>query len=294
MKRRIGSVIQKARNNKRYKTSRLCNDILSTSQLYRIESGEMMPAADKLINMLTRLNMHYDEFILSFDGTYPKAKIVTEQQLIEAIEHHDISKLRKISKQASAYHDQYDGIYFKHVQLIADAIATSTDDMNMARKQIQPIQEYLFNVEIWTYYEVNLFHHCLFMFNIEIASLFGNKVLQHIELNYSLSQNTNIACASLVKLSIRLLDYSDHCFLSLKYAEIAKKLAYNSHNASQTIYIEIIYQIIYFKLNNRKFDRDYLFSLMNTFKLLNWSTEFQYVQELIHKHGIKLQSSHSI
>ncbi len=291
MKGNMGKTIQYLRESKGFKLKELCNDILSISQLSKIENGEVIPSADKFIKILSRLNVRYDEFILLMNDEFLETKIMLEKKLAESVKLRNTQSLQKLSKDASTYYSKYNDIYFKHVESKSLAMLTlisSNNDYSSAREHLQPIKEYLSSIEKWNYYELTLICNCLFMFKIEDAIFFGDKALRSIEENYSLYRNEEIACSLLINLAIYSLDYSEYYSLALKYSQLGGELAYTSHDIVATFQAKIIRQLTYFKLENGKFDNDYLLSLINTFKLLEWDEEFQRIQQFVSKHGIVL------
>ena len=98
MKGNMGKTIQYLRESKGFKLKELCNDILSISQLSKIENGEVIPSADKFIKILSRLNVRYDEFILLMDDEFLETKIMLEKKLAESVKLRNTQSLQKLSK----------------------------------------------------------------------------------------------------------------------------------------------------------------------------------------------------
>lgn len=289
MKNKIGKTINQLRLNKGFKLKTLCNDGLSISQLSNIENGEKMPSADKFIKIINKLNVRYDEFILLMNDEYLEAKITMEKRLTESVKLQNTYNLKKLANEALIYYNNYDDVYFRHIELMSLAVLKliqSNNDYNSARTYLQPIKDYLSSIEEWNYYELTLICNCLFMFEIDDAIFFGERALHSIEGNYSLYRNEEISCILLINLAIYSLDYSRFYPLALKYSQMSEELAYTSHHATKALHAKIIRQLAYFKLENGKFDKNYLRSLIDTFKLLNWDEEYQRTQKFINKHGV--------
>ncbi|WP_002144583.1 helix-turn-helix domain-containing protein [Bacillus cereus] len=291
MKENIGQAIQQLRIDKGLKLKELCSNTMSISQLSDIENGKKMPSAEKIIKLLSNLNVSYDEFILFLNDDYLKIKSMAEKRLRELVKLKNKEGLRRLAKDSKKYFQEYDDTYFKHVELISCAIIQlieSNNDYHAARKYLQPIREYLSKIENYHFYELSLICNCLFMFEIESAIFLGERVLRSIEKNYSFYRNIEIACVLLNNLAVYSLDYAQHYYLALKYSKMSEDIAHTSHDAAKALHAKIIRQLAYFKLENGKFNRDYLKNLVDIFRVLEWGEEHQYIQKIINKHEIKL------
>jgi len=280
MRKKIGPALKRLRSGKGYKRNRFYHDICSKSQLHKFECSETMLSSDKLLKILTRLNTNSNEFMLLTDYAYARSKIEIEGQLNKALKHHQLEDLKQIAQFAKDYHRQYGGCYFNHTKSLALAIVASVEDINIAREHLEPVQEYLFEAEIWYCYEVQLALRCLPICTVDKALEYGNKALQSIEENPLLYHNTEIVCELLTNLSIYLLDYPKYVSKALKHALELEEYASTNH----LIYAKIIQQIAFHKLKHKKFNMDYLQSLLDTLKLIGLDYDLQYVQALIDKH----------
>ena len=99
------------------------------------------------------------------------------------------------------------------------------------------------------------------MFEIESA-IFWEKEFYVLLKKLFFYRNIEIACVLLNNLAVYSLDYAQHYYLALKYSQISEDIAHTSHDAAKALYAKIIRQLAYFKLENGKFDKDYLKPLL--------------------------------
>lgn len=288
MKKKIGKTIHTLRVNKGMTLKELSENNMSASQLSNIENGLKMPSADKFIILLNKLNVKYDEFILLMDDEYLKEKAMIERRLAESVKLKNTNMLKKLSKDSSVYYNKYNDIYFQHVELIAHAmfhVIESSNDFNSAREYLSPIKEYLSNIDEWNYYELSLISNCLFMFEIETAILLGESALKFIEKNYTFYRNEEITCALLNNLATYSLENDKYYQLALKYSQISANLSSTINISTRSIRAKIIYQLACLKVENGQYNKGYLISLIEIFKLLEWYEEYDSIQKFVRKHG---------
>lgn len=288
----LGTSIKKIRKQKNIKLKELESNILSISQLSKIERNEAMPSADKLIQIISKLNIQYDEFILFLDDEYLLIKSTIKERFSEFANHRNIEGLKELLEETEIYFNKYNDIYFKNVNLQILAILElihSDNNFSNAKNLIIPIKSYLTNIDNWTYYELSLLCNCLFVFDIDEAVFFGNRAILSIEGNYSYYKNKDIACTLLNNLAIYTLDHPKYYSFSLRCSTMSEEMSFTSRNATDSLYAKMHQQLAYFKLKNIKFNKNYLFSLLETFQLLGWNQEYNRAKKFIKKHGVELE-----
>ncbi|WP_249686448.1 helix-turn-helix domain-containing protein [Enterococcus casseliflavus] len=288
----IGKTIRDLRIGKGMTLRELSSNLMSTSQLSNIESGSQIPSTEKFLILLNRLNVKYDEFILLMENDYLKKKTLIERELAEAVKLKNLKKLRDLSFKAKNLNEKYRDIYFYHVELISLSVLhllKNNNDYTGARIYLDPIKEYLIQIEEWTYYELALICNCIFMFDIESAVLLGERALTFIEKKYCFYRNEEISCVLLNNLATYSLDFETYYPLALKYSQVSSNLSSTNNLSSSSIRAKIIYQIACYKLQNGQYQPGYLESLINIFKLLGWNDEYYSICKFVNKHGISIK-----
>lgn len=288
MKKHIGNILRDVRKQKNLVLTDLKIDNLSTSQLSNIENKGSTPAADKFIHILSRLNMKYDEFVYLLEDEYLEAKASLGDKFVEASQAQNEDALVNFIELAHSYSEKYQDFYFNHLKLIAQAdleLLKSNNNYNSARIYLIPIQKYLGQIEIWSYYEFSLLSNSLFLYDIDDAIALGNLALKSIEKNYQFYRNKDIASSLLNNLAIYSLDFPQHLSFSLKCSIMSEELGFTSHNVSSTLYAQIIRQLAYYKLKNGKFDIEHLKALLLIFQTLGWKQEYISLCKFVEKHS---------
>jgi len=292
MKEYIGKTIKRFRTNKLISARELCHRISTIQQLSNIENGIQIPSAEKFILYLERLNVGYEEFIFLMEDDYLKAKMLMRRNLAEYVKRHNIMGLQNLAEEAGELFHQYEDIYFQHAQSMSIAMACLLEtnfDYECAREHLQTIEDYLIDIDELGYYEIYLVSQCIFMFEIETALSFGKRASEAIEDRYSFYKNEIESCILLTNLAIYCLDYKKYYHSSLKFSQLSFNLAASNDDATSAIHAKIITQVAYFKLQNGLFNYEYLLSLIDTFKLLEWQGRYQHLMNFIKKHGIVVE-----
>lgn len=289
----MGSIFKKIRKEKGLTLKEMQTNNLSISQLSKIENGENIPSADKFIEILSLLNLKYDEFILLLDNNYLHSKALIGTKYAEYGNAENITSLKELSIEAQNLFQKYGDIYFQHIHLQIEALLTLIDTNNhyeTSREFLLQIKEYFLKVNNWGDYELYLLSNCLFMFEIDDAIFFGNIAIKIIEKNYKFYRNQSNARVLLNNLTMYSLDYEEHLFFSLNCAKMCEELSFTSQDTYLTIHSQIYQQIAYYKLKNGKFNKDKLQSLIQTFKLIGWDNIYTSIRKFVRKHGITLDS----
>lgn len=289
----MGSIFKTIRKNKGLTLKELQTKNLSISQLSKIENEENVPSAKKFIEIISLLNLKYEEFILLLDNDYLHAKTITGVKYAEFANSENIDVLQQLSEEALLLFQEYNDMYFQHIFLQAQAIlalSNTNNDYAAARIYLDPIKKYFLKVNNWGSYELYLFNNCLFMFDIDDATFFGDKALKIIEKNHEYYQTQPNARALLNNLALFTLDYDEHLFFSLNCAKMCEELSFLAQDSTRTIQAKISKQIVYFKLKNGQFNKEKLQALVQVYQLIEWENTYISMVKFIQKFGISLDS----
>lgn len=257
----------------------------------KIENEDNVPSAKKFIEILSLLNLKYEEFILLLDNDYLHAKTISGEKYIEFANSENIHALQQLSEESLLLFQEYNDIYFQHISLQAQAtlaLCSTNNNYEAARSYLDPIKEYFLKVNNWGSYELYLFNNCLFMFDIDDAIFFGDKALKVIEKNHKYYQNQPNARALLNNLALFTIDYDENLFFSLNCAKMCEELSFSAQDSTRTIQANISKQIAYFKLKNGQFNKQKLQSLVQVYQLIGWDNTYQRIIKFIQKYGISL------
>lgn len=263
-------------------------DYNSTTNL-NIENNKQIPATDKFIMLLSKLNLPYDEFIFHLDDEYLNSKLLIEKKLAEYVKRKNTVGLRELAKKSRYLFKKFEDIYFQHSNLISLAmieVIENNHNFENARNYLKPISDYLTTIETLCYYEISLISQCIFMFKVELAISFGERALETINRQQEFYSNKPVTCVLLTNLAVYCLDYKDYLPQSLAYSQASTNFASLNNDTTRAIYAEIVSQVAHFKRQDGLFNKEHLFQLINTFKIINWQNEYKALLEFIENHGI--------
>lgn len=291
MKENIGYILKEIRKEKKITIKELSNTRLSSSQLSNIEKSIHIPSSDKLIHLLSMLNITYDEFSLLIEDDYLICKKILGERFIELGNSGNTKELKKIAEDCKNLYIEYNDIYFKHLELqilAAISLHENNFDFTEARIITSPIKNYLGKIENWRQYELSLFNNCLFIFNIDEIIYLEKRSLDAIENNFDINRNKDLMCILLNNLASYVLDYKEYYNRSLKYTSLCEELASFSQNTTQIIRAKILKQVTYYKLNSSKFSKKKLESLVQVFLLADLENIHSSFCKFLKKHEIDL------
>ena len=290
---RIGETLRYIREEKNFPGTMVAESILSKSQLSRIEKQGQMPNADSFIKLLHRLNVSFEEFFLLSNDDYIRARTETKHEIADILRKRSKQQLKQTLKKMDTYYDKYKDPYFHHMSCVIKAtliIDESSYDFSKTLKVLEPISNYLSSVEVWFDYEIALFTNCLYLYPLKEAIEIGNSALEKIKNNYSLFKNTDddLEHGLLINLASYALSDEKYYHHAHGYSSAALSLPQSTHFLYSSLLAKIIHQVACYKLENTEYDKVFLVSLINGFKLLKFDDLYQQCVDFVSKHGITI------
>lgn len=254
----FGTTIEKIRFMKNISVRVLVDGIMSISQYSRYKTGQNSLSVSKLFALIDRLNVTFEEFMFIHEKTDPNSFKHLQDQLMKAFSEKDIVSLRQIAEQAQSQFEQTTTLKNQQLAITADLLATRIKQEPFSSQQkmnIHTLSLYLFNLNMWTHYDIVLFNNNIYAFSNEDRQLFSKNILKNLKNYKEYIQNK-----------------SEYVFFIANLLVIA----INTHQYRQVSeYIDI--------LNNLKLD-----PMLTTEKLI--ITFFKGIQEYLEKPGKPLDT----
>lgn len=287
----IGKTLSYLREEKGYSLRDVSNDILSPSQLRRIENNSQIPSADKFIHLLYRMNITFEEFCLFTEDEYINIRIKLDVQIGETLRKRDVQLMQKLIGQLDVYYEKYKDIYFYHIKCVLKAHISliKCKDYTQARIELNDVKEYLFSIENWFLYELTLFNNTLFVYELDTAISLGNHALKSIEKRYSDLKDDEVTRRLLNNLAVYTLSGERYYMQSYRYSSTSIGLPHSTKHIYSIIFAKIVNQVACYKLQNNQYDFDYLTDLLNLFIVMNMDSVYNEISEFLESHGIKLK-----
>lgn len=143
-----------------------------------------------------------------------------------------------------AYQDCSDNVSSRllHLQLLYEAILEYSENNKIVNKEkFACISDYLLRINHWNYYEINLLSNFLFIFDQEILTLLGNKLLSKLEEDSRTDYNyEKILINTLINLSDVFIK-KDEPLTSKKFSIKALKLSLQNNMLYEACLAKINY-----------------------------------------------------
>ena len=169
--KKYGGTLRRIREQKGLTIQQLAAGILSVSFLSKFERGESDISLRYFTQLLVKLSLTFEEFFYLHDDADPKQLDYFFDKSKEAYVNRDLKKLNQLRDIA---HDQYKihGLESFHCNTImlniyeniirGDRIHSSKDDLKF-------LYTYLFDVEVWGYYELTLYNSTMYLMPPEMV-----------------------------------------------------------------------------------------------------------------------------
>lgn len=156
MKSSLGKTLRKVREGKQISISSIADEHLSKSQISRFERGESEISCIRLINILDKLNISIEEFLILHDKDYTKTEIFANlvQHIRKEYSTQKIDNIIKLLSNTSL--NEFEKTMIKSI------IHTMDNDcaIKPTKDEILKVTDYLFKFENWGYYEIILLGNC--------------------------------------------------------------------------------------------------------------------------------------
>ena len=186
MKASLGKTLRKIRKGKQASLDSISDHHLSKSQISRFERGESEISCQRLINILDKLHISLDEFLILHNDEYTKTE--TFSNLIKFIRKEysslHIDNLLNLLSDASLYE-----LNTLEKTMLKSIINTLDSNIKPSEHELAELTDYLFKIDKWGYYEIILLGNCIRSINYNTCFILTKEMLKNYI--YSSLNNTN-------------------------------------------------------------------------------------------------------
>ena len=211
MKSKLGITLRKVRNGKQISLCSLADEHLSKSQISRFERGESEISCIRLINILDKLHITLDEFLILHDQDYTQTESFANlvQYIRKQYSSQNINNIKSLLSDSSNYTlDSFEKTMVKSILHTMDSSIIPSDD------ELLQLTDYLFKVEKWGYYEIILLGNCVRTINYNSYFLLTKEMLKNYiysSLNKTNKQIVTQLAINCLILSIDMEEFTN-CF----------------------------------------------------------------------------------
>ena len=235
MKSNLGKTLRAIRTGKNRSLTSIADNYLSKSQISRFERGESEISCIRLINILDKLNVTLDEFIILYNNDNKNSK----KNFIDLVNYirklyfkNELEKLKGLLLDSKDYNlNQLDKIMIKCI------INTIDKSISPSENELLYLTDYLFNVDVWGYYEIILLGNCVHSIQYNSLFLLTKEMINNYI--YSSLNKNNKKIVTQLAINCLIISITNEEFQNCNYliSEI-KKLLFNELNYyEQTVFL---------------------------------------------------------
>ncbi|CZA69979.1 helix-turn-helix domain-containing protein [Streptococcus suis] len=176
MKSNLGKTLRKVRQGKQISLHCVADEHLSKSQISRFERGESEISCARLINILDKLNISLDEFLILHNSDYTNTESFVNliQYIRKQYSSKNIDNIASLLSNSSKYNlNPHERTMVKSILHTLDNNIVPTDE------EILQLIDYLFKIEKWGYYEIILLGNCVRTIKYESFFLLTKEMLKN-------------------------------------------------------------------------------------------------------------------
>ena len=234
MKSKLGITLRKIRKGKQISLCSVADEHLSKSQISRFERGESEISCIRLINILDKLHVTLDEFLILHDDDYTNSESFANlvQYIRKQYSSQSIDNIACLLSDTTNYTlDPLEKTMVKSILHTMDSRIIPSDE------ELLRLTDYLFKVEKWGYYEIIIFGNCARTINYNSYFLLTKELLKNYI--YSSLNKTNKRMVTQLAINCLILSIDEEKFSNCSYliSEIKTLLDNEFNFYEQTVFL---------------------------------------------------------
>ena len=176
MKSKLGITLRKVRKGKQISLCSVADEHLSKSQISRFERGESEISCIRLINILDKLHITLDEFLVLHNEDYTNTELFANlvQYIRKQYSSQNFKNIAALLSDSSHY-----TLNSFEKTMIKSILHTMDSSIIPSNKELLQLTDYLFKVEKWGYYEITLLGNCVRTINYNSYFLLTKEMLNN-------------------------------------------------------------------------------------------------------------------
>lgn len=234
MKSKLGITLRKVRKGKQISLCSVADEHLSKSQISRFERGESEISCIRLINILDKLHITLDEFLILHNEDYTNAELFANlvQYIRKQYSSHNIKNIAALLSDSSHYTlNSFDKTMIKSI------LHTMDSNIIPSNKELLQLTDYLFKVEKWGYYEITLLGNCVRTINYNSYFLLTKEMLNNYIYSSLNKTNKRIVTQLAINCLILSVDKEEFSNCTCLITEIKALLDNELNFYEQTVFL---------------------------------------------------------
>ena len=234
MKSKLGITLRKVRKGKQISLCSVADEHLSKSQISRFERGESEISCIRLINILDKLHISLDEFLVLHNEDYTNAELFANlvQYIRKQYSSHNIKNIAALLSDSSHY-----TLNSFEKTMIKSILHTMDSSIIPSNKELLQLTDYLFKVEKWGYYEITLLGNCVRTINYNSYFLLTKEMLNNYIYSSLNKTNKRIVTQLAINCLILSVDKEEFSNCTCLITEIKALLDNELNFYEQTVFL---------------------------------------------------------
>ncbi|VOS55251.1 Positive transcriptional regulator, MutR family [Streptococcus pneumoniae] len=234
MKSKLGITLRKVRKGKQISLCSVADEHLSKSQISRFERGESEISCIRLINILDKLHITLDEFLILNNEDYTNAELFANlvQYIRKQYSSHNIKNIAALLSDSSHY-----TLNSFEKTMIKSILHTMDSSIIPSNKELLQLTDYLFKVEKWGYYEITLLGNCVRTINYNSYFLLTKEMLNNYIYSSLNKTNKQIVTQLAINCLILSVDKEEFSNCTCLITEIKALLDNELNFYEQTVFL---------------------------------------------------------
>lgn len=234
MKSKLGQTLRKIRKSKQISICSIADEHLSKSQISRFERGESEISCIRLINILDKLHISLDEFLILHDAEYNKT--ISFSNLVKDIrKEYALQNVNNI--EALLTNSTNSDLNSLERTMVKSILFTLDDSIFPSKSEIEDLTDYLFKVENWGYYEIILLANCIRTIQYNTAFLLTKEMLKNYIYSTLNKTNKRLVTQLAINCLIVSIDKKEFQNCTFLIEEIEKLLKNELNYYEQTVFL---------------------------------------------------------
>lgn len=173
--KKYGETIRKIREQKGFTMQQLAEDIVSVSFLSKFERGESDISFENIIRLLGKLSLTFEEFFFLHDNLNLDQLDYFFDKAEDAYVNRDLEQLKNLRKIASDKWEREGLKTYRCTAIVLDVYESIINKEHIAcdNERLNFLSSYLFEVEIWGYFELRLYNSTILLMPLEMVISFS-------------------------------------------------------------------------------------------------------------------------
>lgn len=234
MKSKLGITLRKIREGKQISICSLADEHLSKSQISRFERGESEISCIRLINILDKLHVTLDEFLILHgqDSTKTESFATLIQYIRKQYSSNGINNIACLLSDSSEY-----TLSSFEKTMVKSILNTLDSSISPSEEELLQLTDYLFKVENWGYYEIILLGNCVRTINYKSFYVLTKEMLNNYIYSSLNKNNKRIVTQLAINCLILSIDNEEFSNSSYLISEIKTLLDNELNFYEQTVFL---------------------------------------------------------